>query len=78
MSQTTEFERQVGECREAFATQLPAIAGRHSPLALLTALTEHVGGALRYSMESGSCTPAEARALLERCEKTAFNPPASP
>jgi hypothetical protein len=71
MFHASEFESRVGECREAFSTRLPAIASRHSPLAVLVALTEHVGGALRLSMDSGSCTPAEAREVLERCESGA-------
>jgi len=67
--QTDEFEAQVRECHAAVGTHLPAIADRHSPLALLAALAEHVGGSLQLFLQSGSCTPEQARAVLERVER---------
>jgi hypothetical protein len=66
------FEARVRQCHAEVSAHLPAIADRHSPLALLAALAEHVGGSLQLFMQSGSCTPEQARAVLQRLEKLAF------
>jgi hypothetical protein len=66
------LEMQISQCREDISERLPAIAARHSPLALLAALAEHVGGSLQLFMQSGACTREQARAVLEQVEQTAF------
>lgn len=73
MSNPERFEMLVEQCRADIAEHLPGIAERHSPLALLAALSEHVGGALHLFIQSGKCTREEARAVLDRCEHTAFD-----
>lgn len=78
MSNEDQFESQVRECCSALTDHLPAVAQRHSPLALLAALAEHVGGALRLFQQSGTCTPEEARAVLDRCAYIAFKAPLDP
>jgi hypothetical protein len=72
------FESEVASCCAELAALLPAIADRRSPLALLAALAEHVGGALQLLLQDGGCTPAQARAVLTRCEKRAFEFPDDP
>jgi len=74
MLNPTQFESLVENCRAEVTQHLPAIAERHSSYALLAALAEHVGGALRLILCAGGCTPAEARAVLARCEQLAFRP----
>jgi hypothetical protein len=73
-----KFESDVARCCTDLTALLPAIAQRHSPLALLAALTEHIGGALRLLMQSGTCTPAQARAVLACCRRAALRIPESP
>jgi hypothetical protein len=72
MRNDDDFEAQVDQCRAEVSARLPAIADRHSPLALLAALAEHVGGSLQLFLQTGSCTPEQARAVLERVERRTF------
>ena len=68
-----EFEELVGRCRAEITEHLPEIAMRHSSFALLAALAEHVGGALRLFMQLGSATREEAQGVITRVERTAFS-----
>ena len=61
---TEEFQSEVRACAEEIREWLPALADRHSPLIVLAALTEHVGGGLRLCQEAGACTPADVRTVL--------------
>jgi hypothetical protein len=69
---TEEFDCQVRACAEQIREWLPALAERHSPLIVLAALTEHVGGGLRLCQEAGACTPADVRTVLGRLEALTF------
>ena len=74
-----KFQEQVRKCAAELRGLLPKLADRHSPLVVLAALTEHVGGALLLCQESGRCTPDEARAIIRRVEELTFadsEPPA--
>jgi hypothetical protein len=66
------FEKQVRKCAAEVRVLLPELAERHSPLVVLAALTEHVGGGLFLCQESGACTPEEARAIIRRIEQLTF------
>jgi hypothetical protein len=57
---------------------LPDLADRHSPLQVLAALSEHVGGALFLCQESGACSPARVREILKRVENLTFGEPEPP
>jgi hypothetical protein len=75
----TRFQKQVRQCAAEIRVLLPELADRHSPLVVLAALTEHVGGALFLCQESGMCSPAQARAIIRRVEQLTFaesKPPA--
>lgn len=62
----------IDHCMAEITRFLPAIATRHSPLALLIALAEHVGAGLQLSLATGSCTPEQARAALKQLDGIAF------
>jgi hypothetical protein len=66
------FQAEVRACAEEIRALLPALAQRHSPLIVLAALSEHVGGALHLCQEAGACTQAEARAVFQRLEQMTF------
>ena len=63
-----KFREDVSACAEALNQHLPQLAARHSGLVLMTAMAEHVGGALQILLNSGRCTPEQARALLAELE----------
>jgi hypothetical protein len=63
---------EVRACAEEIRVFLPELAKRHTPMVVLAALSEHVGGALHLFQESGACTPAEARAVLRELEELTF------
>ena len=71
------FKSELDRCMAEVTEHLPAIAQRHSSLALLVALAEHVGGALQLFMQQGECTPEQARAVLARVAQTAFEHPSA-
>jgi len=66
------YEEEVRKCAAEIRAMLPELSKRHSPLVLLAALTEHVGGALFLSQEDRECTPAMARAIIRRVKRAAF------
>lgn len=70
-----KFQAELDRCMAEVTEHLPAIAEKHSSLALLVALAEHVGGALQLFMQQGACTEEQARAVLARVEETAFERP---
>jgi hypothetical protein len=77
--QRAKFQKQVRKCAAEIRVLLPELADRHSPLVVLAALTEHVGGALFLCQESGACSPAQVEAVIRRVEELTFadsEPPA--
>jgi len=69
------FRDEVRACAEEIGALLPELAQRHSPLIVLAALSEHVGGGLLRCQQAGVCTPEEARALLAELEEAVFAEP---
>ncbi len=68
------YRYQVQRCTADMRPYFPGLAKRHTPLILIAALTEHVGGALFLSREAAICTEEKARAVIERVRKIAFSP----
>ncbi len=68
----TRFQSQVRECAAEIRGWLPELSERHSPMIVLAALTEHVGGALFLCQEAGACDSAKARSILKRMEELTF------
>jgi hypothetical protein len=66
------FNAQVRRCSKEITGWLPELADRHSPLVVVAALTEHVGGSLLLHQESGACTPEQVRAIIRRVEQLTF------
>jgi len=69
------FRDEVRACAEEIGALLPQLALRHSPLIVLAALSEHVGGGLLRCQQAGVCTPEEARTLLAELEEAVFADP---
>ena len=67
-----ETRDQVEACATEVRVWLPELIDRHTPLVVLAALSEHVGGALYLCQRNGACTRAEARAVLRELEKMVF------
>ena len=63
---------QVGKCAAEIRASLPALVDRHTLLVVVSALTEHLGGALFLSLEAHVFSPAQARAIIRRVEQIAF------
>jgi len=63
----------VDECAAEITAWLPKLSERHTPLVLVAALTEHVGGALFLSKKSEEMSPDRARAIIRRMKEIAFN-----
>jgi hypothetical protein len=80
----SKFRKDVSACVQALNNHLPQLATRHTGLVLMAAMAEHVGGALQILMQSGRCTPGQARTLLAELETVVFaglsaqSPPARP
>ncbi len=76
------FDRQLRDCTVDLNGILPALAARYSPVAVIAALATHVGGGLKICVQSGVCTPDQARNLLHLLERVAFEndsgPPGAP
>ncbi len=66
------FDRQLRDCTVDLNGILPELAARYSPVAVIAALATHVGGGLKICVESGVCTQDQARNLLRRLERLAF------
>ena len=66
------YQDQVQRCTAEIKMLLPELANRHSPLILVAALTEHVGGALFLTQEAHVCSAAKARAIIQRVKDLAF------
>jgi hypothetical protein len=67
------FDRQLLDCTVDLNGILPELAARYSAVAVIAALATHVGGGLKICVESGVCTPDQARNLLQRLERLAFD-----
>lgn len=66
------YEDQVQRCTAEIKMMLPELANRHSPLVLIAALTEHVGGALFLTQETQVCSAEKAQAIIQRVKDIAF------
>jgi hypothetical protein len=66
------YQEQVQQCAAEIRGLLPELADRHTPLVVVAALTEHIGGALFLSQEAHACSPARARAIIRRVTELAF------
>jgi hypothetical protein len=72
---TQAFDRnEIQRCNAELREKLPPLCSKHTPLVLIAALTEHVGGSLFLTQNEELCTPEAARALIERVRKIAFAP----
>jgi len=65
--------QQIRRCTAEITTRLPELSNRHTPLVLVAALTEHVGGSLFITWDSRVCTPEAARAIIQRVREIAFH-----
>lgn len=68
------LDRQILACTTDLNRYLPELAQRYSPVVVIGALATHVGGGLKVFIQSGICTPAQARVVLQRLERVAFDP----
>jgi hypothetical protein len=66
------YQQQVQKCAAEIRGLLPELADRHTPLVVVAALTEHIGGALFLSQETRACSPARARGIIRRVKQLAF------
>lgn len=66
------YEYQVQRCAAEIKMMLPELASRHSPLALIAALTEHVGGALFLTQEAHVCSEEKAREIIQHVKDITF------
>ncbi|MDB6091280.1 MAG: hypothetical protein JWN85_4064 [Gammaproteobacteria bacterium] len=66
------YREQLQKCSAEIRELLPELAHRHTPLVVVAALTEHLGGALFLSQEVRACSPARARAIIRRVTRIAF------
>ncbi len=67
------LDGQILACTVDLNAFLPKLAARYSPVAVVGALASHVGGGLKVFMETGVCTPEQARSVLQRLERQAFD-----
>lgn len=65
------FTRRVMLCAEDMETFMPELMLRYSPVAVMTALAEHVGNGLQVLMQRGDCTAEEAHAVLNHAQTAA-------
>lgn len=70
--QQQRYQQQVRKCTAEITGLLPELANRHTPLVVIAALTEHIGGALLLSQETRACSRARARAIVRRVTRIAF------
>jgi hypothetical protein len=68
-----EYQQKVKDCAAEIAAALPELADRHTPLIVIAALTEQVGGALAITREEHTCTDERAKAIIERVRELAFD-----
>lgn len=66
------FDRQLRDCTFDLNGIVPQLTARYSAVAVIAALATHVGGGLKICVESGVCTPDQARSLLHRLERLTF------
>jgi len=85
------LDEQVQRCHGEMKQRLDQLSREYTPIVMLAACGEHVGGALSLFIEDELCTREQARDVLNRCERIAFgrttedgppntviNPPTSP
>jgi hypothetical protein len=72
MSNACDFDP-IQRCTAELRDRLPALANRHTPLVLMAALTEHVGGSLFLSQRARLCSAATAREIVDRVRQMAFS-----
>ncbi len=66
------YQQQVQQCAAEMRELLPELADRHTPLVVIAALTEHIGGGLYFTQETRLCSAAQARAIIRRVTRIAF------
>ena len=64
--------QQIRRCTAEISTRLPELSNRHTPLVLVAALTEHVGGSLFLSRDAQIFSPETAQAIIDRVREIAF------
>lgn len=67
-----EYQQQVKACAAEIAAALPGLTDRHTPLIVIAALTEQVGGALAIGRQEQTCSDECAKAIIERVRALAF------
>lgn len=67
------FTSTVLACVEEINALLPQLAARYPDLVMVTALAEHVGGALRLCLRDAVCSPEQARQLLAHMDFATFS-----
>ena len=65
-------QEQICKCAAEISAALPSLVDRHTVLVVVSALTEHLGGALFVSQEAKVCSGAQARAIIRRMTQIAF------
>ena len=63
---------QIVKCKAEIGAALPSMVDRHTVLAVISALTEHLAGALFACQEANVCSAAQARAIIRRVTRIAF------
>jgi len=67
-----ELRHQIRRCTAEISARLPELSNRHTPLVLVAALTEHVGGSLFLSRDAQIFSPQTAQAIIQRVRQIAF------
>ncbi len=70
----SRYQEQVERCTAEMRAFFPELAQRYTPIILIAALSEHVGGALFHCQEARTCTREKAQAVIERVKQLAFKP----
>jgi len=73
MTQAFDWD-EIQRCNAELRHRLPGLCSKHTPLVVIAALTEHIGGSLFLTQREELCTPEAARALIERVRQIAFTP----
>lgn len=63
---------QIRRCTAELSDRIPDLLGRHDPVVVVAALTEHIGGSLFLTQDARICSPETARAIIERVRQIAF------
>lgn len=68
----SRYQEQVERCTAEMREFFPELAQRYTPIILIAALSEHVGGALSLSQAARVFNQEKARAVIERVRQLAF------